>query len=127
MDIVLIVAIIGFTGQIVAVIVAALLNSRMARHNAAAQVAIANAQRDAAKGAEELVRTAQEQNARLAGIASSTNATHKIVNSQRTVMLRMVAQLARRIADENPDDLKAQQAAQDAEQDAIDAQTRQGI
>ncbi len=44
--------------------------------------------------------------------------THIIVNSQRTMLLRLVAALSRRIADENPEDPEAQQAAQLAESDA---------
>jgi len=47
--------------------------------------------------------------------------THIIVNSQRTMMLRVVAALSRRIADENPDDRKAQEAAEFAEQEAENA------
>jgi len=44
--------------------------------------------------------------------------THVIVNSQRTMMLRAIALLSRRVADENPADSKAQEAAQVAETDA---------
>lgn len=44
--------------------------------------------------------------------------THTIVNSQRTMLLRLVAALTRRIAYENPDDLKAQDAAFAAEKEA---------
>ncbi len=44
--------------------------------------------------------------------------THIIVNSQRTMLLRLVATLSRRIASENPQDPEAQQAAQLAESDA---------
>ena len=47
--------------------------------------------------------------------------THIIVNSQRTMMLRVVAALSRRIADENPNDPKAQEAAEFAEQEAENA------
>ncbi len=44
--------------------------------------------------------------------------THIIVNSQRTMMLRAIALLSRRVADENPSDGKAQEAAKVAETDA---------
>jgi len=47
--------------------------------------------------------------------------THVIVNSQRTMMLRAIALLSRRVAYENPDDVKAQEAAEAAEQDAKQA------
>ena len=43
--------------------------------------------------------------------------THKIVNSQRTIMLRLVAALSRRIASENPRDAAAQVAADHADAD----------
>ncbi len=44
--------------------------------------------------------------------------THVIVNSQRTMLLRLIAALSRRIADENPNDEKAEDAAVFAEQEA---------
>lgn len=44
--------------------------------------------------------------------------THVIVNSQRTMLLRLIATLSRRIADENPKDRNAQDAASHAEADA---------
>lgn len=44
--------------------------------------------------------------------------THTIVNSQRTMMLRAIALLSRRIAQENPSDEKAQEAASVAESEA---------
>ncbi len=47
--------------------------------------------------------------------------THIIVNSQRTMLLRLIATLSRRIAEENPEDEKAQSAAGFAEDDAISA------
>lgn len=54
----------------------------------------------------------------LTKIKNTGEATHKIVNSQRSVMLRLVAALSRRIAVENPRDVAAQDAANAAEQDA---------
>ncbi len=44
--------------------------------------------------------------------------THIIVNSQRTMLLRLIAALSRRIAKENPSDKEAQDAAAIAESDA---------
>ncbi len=54
-------------------------------------------------------------------IRDLSESTHHIVNSQRSLMLRTIALLSRRIADENPSDKKAQKAAKEAEQDAIDS------
>jgi len=45
--------------------------------------------------------------------------THIIVNNQRSMMLRLIAQLTRRIAEENPSDQKAQDAAMIADNDAF--------
>ena len=44
--------------------------------------------------------------------------THIIVNSQRTMLLRLIASLTKRIAQQNPSDLEAQEAAEAAHQDA---------
>ncbi len=44
--------------------------------------------------------------------------THTIVNSQRTMLLRLIAALSQRIADENPTDREAQNAARFAKEDA---------
>lgn len=82
------------------------------------QEANALAQAQALEAAKELVEAAKIQNEQLSHIANTSDATHKIVNSQRTVMLRMVAALARRIATENPADTAAQRAAEAAEFDA---------
>ncbi len=48
--------------------------------------------------------------------------THIIVNSQRTMLLRLIAELTGRIAEENPTDAKAQNAARTASQDAEDSE-----
>jgi hypothetical protein len=53
----------------------------------------------------------------LTRIKQTGEATHKIVNNQRTVMLRLVAALSRRVADDNPSDAAAQEAARLAESD----------
>ncbi len=47
--------------------------------------------------------------------------THTIVNSQRTAMLRLIAHLTGRIAEENPKDKKAQEAARMAQKDSESA------
>lgn len=44
-------------------------------------------------------------------------ATHVIVNNQRTVMLRAIAILARRLANDHPEDAELAKAAADAERD----------
>jgi hypothetical protein len=44
--------------------------------------------------------------------------THQIVNSQRSTMLRIIASLSRRIANENPKDERAQSDARSAELDS---------
>ena len=43
--------------------------------------------------------------------------THTIVNSQRSKMIRLIGFLARRIADENPNDVNAQREAAEAEKE----------
>ncbi len=48
--------------------------------------------------------------------------THVIVNSQRTMLLRLIAQLTGRIAEENPTDAQAQNDARIASQDAEDSE-----
>ncbi len=86
-----------------------------------AQADAARAQTAAAQAATELVRTARDQASQLDRIQSTTAATHVIVNSQRTKMLEVMAALARRVANENPDDPAAQKAAALAEKDAAEA------
>ncbi len=44
--------------------------------------------------------------------------THTIVNSQRTMLLRIIAALSKRIAIENPTDKDAQDASKVASEDA---------
>ena len=56
--------------------------------------------------------------ARTRRIAEST---HSIVNSQRSAMLRLIAELTDRIATENPRDKKARSAATVAQREADDA------
>ncbi len=52
---------------------------------------------------------------RVKNIAEST---HNIVNSKHDALLRLVSELCRRIANDNPSDAKAQEAANIAEQEA---------
>ena len=53
----------------------------------------------------------RSRNRQLREIKKTTDETHVIVNNQRTVMLRLIASLASRIASDNPSDLAAQAAA----------------
>ena len=126
-------------GPTVAVVAGAIINWRAAvratRAAGKAQDATARAQLDAiraqeaaskaaaqaADAAARLIETAQTSNAKLDRIAKTGDATHKIVNSQRTVMLSLVAALAERIAAENPQDTAAQTAARVARREADDA------
>ena len=66
----------------------------------------------------------RSRNLRLDGIKSVTDETHVIVNNQRTVMLRLIASLASRIAADNPTDVAAQAAAAAAVDEAEQAQPR---
>lgn len=122
MELVLIVAAIGFTGQIGAVIVAAILQARAARK---AQQSAARAVSVAVTERAQLYQSTLDQNVAIQSIADMSDSTHRIINSQRTVMLRMIAAMARRIADENPTDVKAQKAAEAAERDANAAEKQQ--
>jgi hypothetical protein len=53
----------------------------------------------------------------LRDIRATGEATHAIVNNQRTVMLRQIAVLARIVARDHPEDALLQKAARDAERD----------
>lgn len=130
-----IIAVLGSIGPTIAVIVGAIINyfgTKRAQEAAIqAQIATAiaaenaaKAQTAAAEAARLLVVAARNTDSRLQKIITAgnenmevTEQTHKIVNSQRTIMLRMVASLARRIAKENPTDKAAQVAAEQAESD----------
>lgn len=65
-------------------------------------------------------RIAESTATHLSAISSDVSATHKIVNSQRSVMLKLVAELSRRIAQDNPSDMLAQIAAKNAADDAVE-------
>jgi hypothetical protein len=86
-----------------------------------AQGAASNAAAQAAIAAARLIETARVSNSKLDQIAATGAATHKIVNSARTVMLNLVATLTERIAAENPEDATAQAAAKIARAEANDA------
>lgn len=101
-------AVIGLFGNIIATIGASILNQRAnkaavkeaqraaldaAKFAADAQIGTQNAARDAANAARALVEAARATDGRLAGLQRSadqnmavTDETHKIVNSQRTAM-----------------------------------------
>jgi len=89
---------------------------------AKAQASASQAARDAADAAIALVAAAKVTTQQIDTIVATSEATHKIVNNQRTVMLRVVALQARRIANDNRDDGEAQKAARDAEADLLDAE-----
>ncbi len=57
-------------------------------------------------------------NKRLDGLQATAEGTHIIVNNQRTVLLRLNAELRERIARENPKDEEAQEAAKIARDEA---------
>jgi hypothetical protein len=79
----------------------------------------------AEKVARTLAETTTMDMAALARIEQVGVQTHIIVNSQRSVMLRTLAALARRIASENPNDEAALRAADAAEKDvALDNMTQ---
>ena len=71
----------------------------------------------ASEAAQRLILTAQTTNIKLDKIVATGEATHTIVNNQRTVMLNVVAALTERIAKENPADEAAQVAARNARLD----------
>ena len=109
--------------------------AKQAADSAKAQQATLQAQHDAAiaqkgviEAAQKLVEAAKATDARLEGLkddlaenSSITKVTHTIVNNQRTVMLRLIADLARRVATDNPGDEEAEAAAVSAEKEADDA------
>lgn len=83
------------------------------------------AQKQAAEAAAELVRVAKKNDNRLYGLENGQKdlkkvavTTHSLVNSQRTVMLGIVASLARQVADLRPDDTGAAALATAAEREA---------
>jgi hypothetical protein len=83
-----------------------------------AQEAASIAQSQALDAAKQLVEAAKSSNEKLQGIADVGNATHKIVNSERTATLKLVAALWKRISAENPQDSEAKEAANESEQNA---------
>jgi len=61
------------------------------------------------------IRGRAEQNDMLVRINAVGERTHALVNSQRTIQLRLIARLTRRVADDNPHDQDAQVAAETAQ------------
>lgn len=61
---------------------------------------------------------------KLVKLQETADGTHAIVNSQRTMLLRLNAELRERIARENPKDTEAQEAAIEARQEANKAALR---
>src|SRR5438034_855916 len=100
----MIVAGIGFAGQIIAAAIAAIWS----QHHAT----------------RVLHKTTNKTELLLLNLKWIAEGTHTIVNSQRTVLLRLVAELAKRIARENPKDLKARDQAEAARVDEEKAEAR---
>lgn len=137
---------IGFSGNILAVILTAILtarnavqlqkdtarNAQRAQEDALkAQIATSKAaeslevaKRIATDGARALLAEAKESNK----IAKDTNhvshSTHHIINGQNTKLLYAILLLAERVAQEHPDDKIAQAAADAAKADYDDALIR---
>lgn len=129
----IVVASIGFAGTIGASILTAYLTARASRRQAAqaaasqvavlaAQEAVARAQEAAAEGARQLVLAAQTTEAHLAQIAKTTDATHKIINGEHSVLLRRLATLLRQSSDADPLNVVLRAEADTAEIDAIRAE-----
>jgi hypothetical protein len=96
--------------------------AKQARLDAAqAQADARRAQAQASLAAEKLVNANSVVITNLAAIGEMGKATHRIVNNQRTVMLRLIALQAKRIAADNPDDAAAQLAALQASADVLTA------
>jgi len=74
--------------------------------------------RDVAETAKSLAAgVAEKSEAHFIELEETGKATHRIVNSQRTVMLRQVAVLSRLYANDHPENKEAQVAADQAEAD----------
>jgi DNA transposition AAA+ family ATPase len=139
--------VIALFSNVIAVIVGAFLTSRNAKRAqddaVKAQIAttkaaelLAIAQKEAASAIQQGILAAQKTDDRLGRMenfgattiktAQDTNdvahRTHTIVNSQRTLMLRALLALSRRVAIENPTDSDAQLAVAGAEKDLSDAE-----
>jgi DNA transposition AAA+ family ATPase len=139
--------VIALFSNVIAVIVGAFLTSRNAKRAqddaVKAQIAttkaaelLAIAQKEAASAIQQGILAAQKTDDRLGRMenfgattiktAQDTNdvahRTHTIVNSQRTLMLRALLALSRRVAIENPADSDAQLAVAGAEKDLSDAE-----
>lgn len=130
MDEFLILSIVGFAIQIAFIAIALLVltnSSRATREEAKkAQAAATQAQSDAHRAqiqasaaAEKLARSNDIVITNLTNIEKTGEATHRIVNSQRTIMLRLIALQAKRIATDNPNDADAQRAYLQAASDAL--------
>ncbi len=65
-----------------------------------------------------MVETMKHSDERTERLTSVVNSVHVIVNNERTVTRRLVAELRRRVANENPNDSAAAAAADTAETEA---------
>ena len=70
-----------------------------------------------ADAVKQVAVSRKEDSAVLEHIVTTGDATHAIVNNQRTQMLRQIAVLARAAALDHPDDVVIQEAARAAEED----------
>ncbi len=109
----IIIAILAFSGQTAAALMAAFLAARAAKH--------AHLERQAGTAFRAAIES------RLDALRQVADSTHVIVNNQRTAMLQLIASLRRRIADEHPHDKAAATAAAAAELDAGIAKAAGGM
>lgn len=123
---IVILGIIGFFGNTIAVVIGAYLaarNTKRAHIDAGeARLAVVHAeelravaQQDAAEAVATIVRG-------LLRVEKVASDTHTIVNSQRTIMLRALHVLTTRVSKENPTDNDAKLAMEKAASDLHDAE-----
>ncbi len=126
----------GFVGLISAVVVLVWLSQKEANQAAAdarADRIGALAAAEASRQAQEvslaasrallevsaaMIETVKHSDQRVERFQATLDSVHVIVNSERTVARRLVAELRRRVANENPDDPIASAAAESAEAEA---------
>jgi hypothetical protein len=105
---------------------AAAAQAQAAIDGAKAQEAAATAQVQAADAIKQAVAAARTTDERLEHIRDTTDITHRIVNSEHTAILRLVADLRGQIARENPNDAAARNAA-DAANAAAEAAEKKSL
>jgi len=143
-----IVAILGFCATMSSPIVSARYIARSNKKASESAAKIAKESADAAAAAAEKVVEVTKQSAadtvaatkevastlaestsltveKLDGIKGDTKATHTIVNSQRTELLRKLADIAALFAEDRPDDENAKKVAATTEADAVASEAAQ--